>query len=86
MSLIACMHGSCSMGCCACRFDTRTAIVWSAGQVCVGLLMLGCSQGTKINPACTAAGLEGFPSWVINGKTHSGEKTFAQLEELLAKS
>ena len=42
-------------------------------------------QGTKIEPACAAAGLEGFPSWIINGRQYSGEQTFEQLEAALAK-
>ena len=48
--------------------------------------MLSGVQGTKIEPSCAAAGLKGFPSWVINGKQLSGEQTFEQLEAALSKS
>ena len=42
-------------------------------------------QGTQLNPECAAAGLQGFPSWVINGKQYSGEQSFEQLEAALDK-
>lgn len=41
-------------------------------------------QEAQINPACTAAGLEGFPTWVIGGKKLAGEQTFDQLDAALA--
>ena len=48
-----------------------------------GILPCGGMQGAEINPACTAAGLEGFPTWVIGGKKFSGEQTFDQLDAAL---
>ncbi len=47
---------------------------------CIGVL-----QGAQINPACTAADLEGFPTWVIGGEKLSGEQSFDKLEAALAK-
>ena len=46
--------------------------------------MCGGMQGAAVNPACTAAGLEGFPTWIIGGKKFSGEQTFDQLDAALA--
>ena len=43
-------------------------------------------QEAQINPACTAAGLEGFPTWVIGGQKLSGEQSFDKLEAALTKS
>lgn len=37
-------------------------------------------------PACQAAGLEGFPTWVIGNQKLVGEQTFEQLEEALTKA
>lgn len=31
---------------------------------------------------CTAAGISGYPTWIINGKQSSGAKTFTELKEL----
>jgi hypothetical protein len=42
-------------------------------------------QGTKLAPACEAAGLQSFPTWVIGGQVLEGEQTFEQLEAALAK-
>lgn len=37
-------------------------------------------------PVCVAAGIEGFPSWVMpGGETLEGEQTFAQLEDALKR-
>ena len=41
-------------------------------------------QGALVNPVCTAADLEGFPTWIIGDKKLSGEQTFDQLEAALA--
>lgn len=32
--------------------------------------------------ACVAAGVTGYPTWVINNKNYPGEKSFDQLREL----
>jgi Thioredoxin len=40
-------------------------------------------QGTKLAPACSAAGLQSFPTWIINGEKVEGEQTFDRLEGLL---
>ena len=37
-------------------------------------------------PECAAAGVEGFPTWVIGGAKLEGEKTFAELEDALARA
>ncbi|XP_022133381.1 thiol-disulfide oxidoreductase LTO1 isoform X2 [Momordica charantia] len=42
----------------------------------------GYHKGTKIEKACTEAGIEGFPSWVINGQVLSGEKELSELAEI----
>ena len=42
-------------------------------------------QGAEVNPVCTAADLEGFPTWIIGDKKLSGEQTFDQLETALSK-
>jgi hypothetical protein len=39
-------------------------------------------QGEKVAPACEAAGVRAFPTWVIGGKTIEGELS---LEELAAE-
>lgn len=43
-------------------------------------------QGVQMAPACQAAGLEGFPTWVIGGERLMGEQTLEELEEALAKA
>ena len=40
-------------------------------------------QGVKIEAECAAAGIKGFPSWVIGDKHYEGERTFEQLEAAL---
>ncbi|KAI3973676.1 hypothetical protein MKW92_039223 [Papaver armeniacum] len=42
----------------------------------------GFMKGTNMALECAVARLEGFPSWEINGKILSGEKTFSELAEL----
>lgn len=42
----------------------------------------GVKKGGKMVPACTGVGIEGFPSWLINGKVISGEKTLEELAEI----
>ncbi|KAL2934117.1 Thiol-disulfide oxidoreductase LTO1 [Bienertia sinuspersici] len=42
----------------------------------------GVKKGVKMASACTAVGIEGFPTWVINGEVLSGEKTLEQLAEI----
>ncbi len=40
-------------------------------------------QGTKPDPkACSAAGIKGFPTWIINGQQHSGTQTLEELAQL----
>eukprot|EP00238_Polyblepharides_amylifera_P000921 CAMPEP_0196570662 /NCGR_PEP_ID=MMETSP1081-20130531/803_1 /TAXON_ID=36882 /ORGANISM="Pyramimonas amylifera, Strain CCMP720" /LENGTH=331 /DNA_ID=CAMNT_0041887221 /DNA_START=224 /DNA_END=1219 /DNA_ORIENTATION=+ len=41
----------------------------------------GYKTGTKMEPVCKAADLEGFPTWVINGQKFEGEQTFDVLAE-----
>merc|ERR1712094_20367 len=43
----------------------------------------GWQKGSKGNPACNAAGVKAFPTWVIKGQTFEGEQTFEQLEQAL---
>jgi hypothetical protein len=39
--------------------------------------------GELANPkACSDAGIKGFPTWIIKGKTRSGTQTLEQLAEL----
>lgn len=40
-------------------------------------------QGVKLAPACEAASVKAFPTWVINGATTEGELELQQLEALL---
>ena len=50
----------------------------------IAVLTLGlATQDAKINPACTDAKIQNFPSWIINGKVAEGDQTFDQLEKLL---
>ncbi|KAK3018046.1 hypothetical protein RJ639_005171 [Escallonia herrerae] len=42
----------------------------------------GYKNGTKIAKACTGVGIEGFPTWVINGEVLSGEKELSELASL----
>lgn len=46
----------------------------------------GFRRGTRPAAACTAAGVEGFPSWKIGGKIYEGEKSFDELEEALRRA
>ncbi|XP_010266932.1 PREDICTED: thiol-disulfide oxidoreductase LTO1 isoform X2 [Nelumbo nucifera] len=39
----------------------------------------GYRTGTKIAKACSDAGIDGFPTWVINGQVLSGEQDFQEL-------
>jgi len=41
------------------------------------------TQGVKIAPACEAASVKAFPTWVINGAATEGQLDLAQLEALL---
>jgi hypothetical protein len=41
-------------------------------------------QGSKLAPACSAAGLQSFPTWIIKGEKVEGEQSFDTLEGLLA--
>lgn len=43
----------------------------------------GWRKGVKIQPECAAAGVQGFPSWIIGDKHYEGERSFGQLEEAL---
>ncbi|ESQ53517.1 hypothetical protein EUTSA_v10025477mg [Eutrema salsugineum] len=42
----------------------------------------GYKKGTKIFRACSDAGIEGFPTWIINGQVLSGEVELAELAEM----
>ena len=42
----------------------------------------GWERGTPVAAACDAAKVEGFPTWVINGKKLEGEQTLEKLAEL----
>ncbi|VVB10122.1 unnamed protein product [Arabis nemorensis] len=42
----------------------------------------GYKKGTKIFKACADAGIEGFPTWIINGQVLSGEVELAELAEM----
>lgn len=42
----------------------------------------GFFKGTKMEKACLDVGIEGFPTWVINGEVLSGEKDFTELAKL----
>ncbi|KAJ0252212.1 Thiol-disulfide oxidoreductase LTO1 [Hirschfeldia incana] len=42
----------------------------------------GYKKGTKIFKACSDAGIEGFPTWMINGQVLSGEVELAELAEI----
>lgn len=39
----------------------------------------GYRKGIKMDKACSAARIEGFPTWVINGEVLSGEQEFSEL-------
>ncbi|KAF8377754.1 hypothetical protein HHK36_031139 [Tetracentron sinense] len=41
----------------------------------------GYRRGTKIAKACADAGIDGFPTWEINGQVLSGEQEFSQLAQ-----
>ncbi|XP_068639816.1 thiol-disulfide oxidoreductase LTO1 isoform X2 [Aristolochia californica] len=41
----------------------------------------GIGKGRKIAKECEAAGIDGFPTWVIKGKVLNGEQTFLDLME-----
>ncbi|XP_021736379.1 thiol-disulfide oxidoreductase LTO1-like [Chenopodium quinoa] len=42
----------------------------------------GVKKGIKIASACSDVGIEGFPTWLINGEVISGEKTLEELAEI----
>ncbi|KAI4378037.1 hypothetical protein MLD38_015579 [Melastoma candidum] len=42
----------------------------------------GYKKGIKLEKACTDVGIEGFPTWVINGEVLSGEKELSELAEI----
>ncbi|KAH7528962.1 hypothetical protein FEM48_Zijuj05G0133200 [Ziziphus jujuba var. spinosa] len=41
----------------------------------------GYKKGTKILKVCANAGIEGFPTWVINGQGLSGEQELLDLAQ-----
>ncbi|XP_030485925.2 thiol-disulfide oxidoreductase LTO1 isoform X2 [Cannabis sativa] len=41
----------------------------------------GFKKGTLMEKSCAEVGIEGFPTWVINGKVLSGELEFSELAE-----
>ncbi|XP_060675343.1 thiol-disulfide oxidoreductase LTO1-like, partial [Ziziphus jujuba] len=41
----------------------------------------GYKKGTKILKACADAGIEGFPTWVINGQVLSGEQELSDIAQ-----
>jgi hypothetical protein len=45
----------------------------------------GWKQGVEMAPVCKAAGLEGFPTWVVGGKKLEGAKTLEELQAALDK-
>ncbi|XP_056685222.1 thiol-disulfide oxidoreductase LTO1-like isoform X1 [Spinacia oleracea] len=42
----------------------------------------GVKKGIKMVSACSDVGIEGFPTWLINGEVISGEKTLEELAEI----
>ena len=42
----------------------------------------GCERGTPVAKSCDAAKVEGFPTWIINGKKIEGEQTLEELAKL----
>ncbi|GAB2216088.1 hypothetical protein Droror1_Dr00023855 [Drosera rotundifolia] len=42
----------------------------------------GYRKGVKIDKLCANAGIEGFPTWVINGQVLSGEKELSELASI----
>jgi len=42
----------------------------------------GYRRGVKLAAACSAANIQGFPTWVINGQHYSGEQEFDKLAAL----
>ncbi len=41
------------------------------------------ANGENANPsACIVAGIQGYPTWIINGKRYEGEKSFEDLSKL----
>jgi uncharacterized membrane protein len=44
----------------------------------------GFHQGSKLASACSEAGLQNFPTWIIKGEKLEGEQSFDTLEGLLA--
>lgn len=44
----------------------------------------GWQRGVQIAPACEAAGVQAFPTWVINGRVVEGELSLEQIDEELA--
>lgn len=42
----------------------------------------GYRRGVKLAAACSAANIQGFPTWIINGQQYSGEQEFDKLAEL----
>lgn len=45
----------------------------------------GWKQGIEMNPACTAAKLEGFPTWVIGDQRLEGAQSLDVLQDALKK-
>eukprot|EP00245_Coleochaete_scutata_P005636 TRINITY_DN19310_c0_g1_i1.p1 TRINITY_DN19310_c0_g1~~TRINITY_DN19310_c0_g1_i1.p1 ORF type:complete len:411 (+),score=62.47 TRINITY_DN19310_c0_g1_i1:86-1318(+) len=41
----------------------------------------GYRRGVQLDPACEAAGVEGFPTWVVNGKVLPGERSLEELAQ-----
>ena len=44
----------------------------------------GWKKGGDSAPACTAAGLNGYPTWIINGQRVEGDRSLSQLADLSA--
>jgi len=42
------------------------------------------AQGMPLDPACDAAGVKAFPTWIINGRSYEGELDLDQLADALA--
>lgn len=41
-----------------------------------------CEVGGKLSTECKAANIQGYPTWIINGKTYTGEQTLEKLAQL----
>jgi 2-hydroxychromene-2-carboxylate isomerase len=56
-----------------CVIQTEGAAVWRDSALR--------RKGVVIEQQCKAAGISGFPTWIIDGKSYEGDQTFDQLAE-----